>query len=828
MNESHVALMEERADWQMPLLPEWYDQTATLTEVEREALAEQAGLPIRYRFLSPKRPSTQILSRLARPLQDVYDLWHTDPTDSVPYLRWMFERMVRTGKPFWAWSYEEWAETITFAYGKSTKTGEALTIRIAAYLLCGLLIIGNQFSPSQMALIIFGKARVVEEYERLAVIIFGKDGFGYWRSQRQDNRLRAAVALARLVNRNPYLDALTTESLHATKPLLTYDYQDTLHKIVRALIHLKLLREDAFASLFKQPEPSAWWEYTISDVDPEWVAWLQTYVTHLNRFSDAYRKVQFYYLIIAGRWLKKYHPDIVAPSQWSESLAQDYVTWLCSASRGELVSVEAHSSEQLSRAHTPLQASSLDSRLRALRRFFKALQRRPYQIGERPLQRLVLAFDPDEVLVTPETIRRQLSPNPRTIDSSWWQKLTWAAATLSAKDLSANRTAQFPLAYYRAAGLLWVTGARRADEIRRLKVGCVSREWVPEMRDEDGNQVEPEENLSYLRIPVNKYRGEFWVPIPSYTADAIEAWERLRPRLQQPQIDRKEHKPTDYLFMTRNRLMGQTFLNEAVIPLLCQVAGLVDENGVPLRDAVGKITSHRARSTLATWLRSNGLSLTYIAKLLGHTDLKTLPWYLREDRHMFARLVRKHNPLDRMVTAILDTEALKRGEGGPAVFYYLGYGPDGRPHLCASPDYQTCVHQMRCTECEMHVDAEQAEIIARRPGVLTIEVHIPTPPLVARLLDQEEELGVEVTRHLPAPEVPGPAYHFNKQIPSRSSDPELQQMRKELEAMTAEWVEKAEKFDLRSVGMKSLKKHIADLTAKIEEREASTSRGDPT
>lgn len=158
------------------------------------------------------------------------------------------------------------------------------------------------------------------------------------------------------------------------------------------------------------------------------------------------------------------------------------------------------------------------------------------------------------------------------------------------------------------------------------------------------------------------------MPIPSYTADAIEAWERLRPRLQQPQLDRKEHKPTDYLFMTRNRLMGQTFLNEAVIPLLCQVAGLVDENGVPLRDAVGKITSHRARSTLATWLRSNGLSLTYLAKLLGHTDLKTLPWYLREDRHMFARLVRKHNPLDRLVTAILATEALKRGEGGPAVF----------------------------------------------------------------------------------------------------------------------------------------------------------------
>src|SRR6266496_1578605 len=329
MNESRAAQIGERTDWQMPLLPEWYDQTATLTTREREALAEQAGLPIRYRFLSPKRPSTQILSRLARPLQDVYNLWHTDPTDSVPYLRWMFERMVRTGKPFWAWSYEEWAETITYAYGKSKKTGEPLTIRIAAYLLCGLLIVGNQFSPSQMAVIIFGDALVVEEYERLAVIIFGKDGFGYWRSQRQDNRLRAALALARLVNRNPYLETLTIESLQAARPLLTKDYQDSLHKIVRVLMHLHILKGEAFATLFAHSKSAMWWEYTASDVDPEWIAWLQAYVLHLERFSDSYRKVQFYYLIIAGRWLKKYHPMIVAPSGWSESLAQDYVTWLC-------------------------------------------------------------------------------------------------------------------------------------------------------------------------------------------------------------------------------------------------------------------------------------------------------------------------------------------------------------------------------------------------------------------------------------------------------------------------------------------------------------------
>lgn len=62
----------------------------------------------------------------------------------------------------------------------------------------------------------------------------------------------------------------------------------------------------------------------------------------------------------------------------------------------------------------------------------------------------------------------------------------------------------------------------------------------------------------------------------------------------------------------------------------------------------------------------------------------------------------------------------------------------------------------------------------------------------------------------------------------RSSDPELQQMKKELEALTTEWAEKAGKFDLRSAGMKSLKKRIADLTAKIVSRETRNPASDPT
>jgi integrase len=696
--------------------------------------------------------------------------------------------------------------------------------------LCGLLIAGDHFSPSKLARMVFGDKLVSEQNLRVATIIFGTEGFGYSGTMRQEKLLSAVVTLVMLVNRNPSIDVITVESLHAAKQLLSSQgYRDTLRRVIRALVYLKIVGEETPTNVFSRAsEATMWWRYTEPDVDPQRLAWLQAYITQSSRYEENTRKKEFYHLIMAGRWLKKYHPPISIPEQWDEVLAHEYVTWVCNAMKGELVSDWAQVHGWPDGADEPLQAQTIAHRLGTVRRFFKALHRRSYRIDGSQAPRPFFSWNPDEVLATPENIKRQLVPNPRNLNHAWWHKLTWAAASLSVKDLPSPRALLFPLAYYRAAGLLWVTGARRSDEIRRLKVGCVSREWAPEMRDEDGNQVEPEEDLCYLRVPVGKHQGAFWAPIPSYTADAIEAWERLRPKLQDPQLDRKEHKPTDYLFMTRNQLMGKTFLNASVIPLLCKVAGLVDERGVPLRDTVGKITSHRARSTLATWLRSNGLSLTYIAKLLGHTDLKSLPWYLREDKNMFARAVRKHNPLERMVMAILDTEALKRGTGEPAVFYYLGYGADGRPHLCASPDYNTCVHQMKCTECEMHVDAEQAEVLARRPGVLTIEVHIPTPTLVADLLDQAENVGVEIMRHLPAPEVPSPAYHFNTKLPPRSSAPELDTMKHELATLTAELAEKGRKFDMRSASMKSLKKRVADLAARIEARETTRSESDPT
>jgi hypothetical protein len=170
-------------------------------------------------------------------------------------------------------------------------------------------------------------------------------------------------------------------------------------------------------------------------------------------------------------------------------------------------------------------------------------------------------------------------------------------------------------------------------------------------------------------------RGEFYIPVPLYVADAIEVWESVRPPNQRALVDRKTRKPTHYLFQYRNELMGKAFLNESAIPLLCKLAG------VNQTDVVGRIASHRARATTATWMHKMGMAPADIGKFLGHTDpLRSLPWYLRGDKHRLGRAYRKANPLERYVAAILDTNAHARQE--PCVFYYLADGPDGRPRMC--------------------------------------------------------------------------------------------------------------------------------------------------
>jgi integrase len=79
------------------------------------------------------------------------------------------------------------------------------------------------------------------------------------------------------------------------------------------------------------------------------------------------------------------------------------------------------------------------------------------------------------------------------------------------------------------------------------------------------------------------------------------------------------------LFMNRGKPLGQDYLNGRLIPALCRKAG------VDVKDARGRITSHRARSTIATQLfnAKEPMSLFELQAWLGHRSPETTQHYTR-------------------------------------------------------------------------------------------------------------------------------------------------------------------------------------------------------
>jgi len=533
-------------------------------------------------------------------------------------------------------------------------------------------------------------------------------------------------------------------------------------------------------------------------------------------------------MLMACRWLAHRHPQITEPSHWTRELAIQYVAYVCNGAT--VYDYASPKRRQLfanylqQRQGEPLKATGIRKRIAGVRNFFRCLQKYSYEIDGEGVPRLEINWNPSDALATPRHVLAQLQPNPRNIEEEAWLKLVWIACTLNAEtvqDIAAG-TRMYPLPMVRAIALVWVTGCRRSDEIRRLPLECIRSEWAPEMVDEQGIQLEPAEHLWYLRVPTNKYRGEFWSPIPQYTAEAILAWKALRPKNQPLVQDRKTRQPTQYLFQYRDKLIGQGFLNDSLIPLLCQAAGLTDEQGNPYRDALGPITSHRARSSTAYYLKAMGMTPYDIGKLLGHTNPnRTLPWYLKENLHQLGRMYRKANPLDRTVHALLDTDAAGRGE--PCVFYYLTDTEQGRPRMCGNPNFRVCYHQLQCAEWAAYIETELAEVIEKRPGVLHISVPIPVPEQLVEDLTKLDE-GSPVGEVPSPPPIPSAAFHFNKKVAahiagaSGQDTSEFDQLRARLSDLETQLAAKG-KQDARNVSIRLLKQEIGELKKRLAELE---------
>jgi hypothetical protein len=89
--------------------------------------------------------------------------------------------------------------------------------------------------------------------------------------------------------------------------------------------------------------------------------------------------------------------------------------------------------------------------------------------------------------------------------------------------------------------------------------------------------------------------------------------------------DRKTSEHVDLLFATRARRVANTYLNGTIIPALCRKAG------VPTADVRGNITSHRARSTIASQLYNakEPMTLFELQAWLGHRSPESTQHYAK-------------------------------------------------------------------------------------------------------------------------------------------------------------------------------------------------------
>jgi hypothetical protein len=275
-----------------------------------------------------------------------------------------------------------------------------------------------------------------------------------------------------------------------------------------------------------------------------------------------------------------------------------------------------------------------------------------------------------------------------------------------------------------ALALVWLFGGLRSDEIARLRVGCVR--WQTSTLD--GEQ----QTICYLDVPPNKTGGAFTKPVDPLVGQAILKWETARP-VQPTLLDRRTSERVHLLFCYRARRVAKQYLNQGLIPILCRKAG------IPRSDVRGRITSHRARATIASQLYNakEPMTLFELQAWLGHSSPETTQYYARitpttlakayTDADYFARNVRT-------IEVLIDRDAIASGaatNGTPWQYFDLGHG------YCTYTFFEQCPHRMACARCDFYLpkDSTKSQLLEAKDNLQRMLAMVP--------LNDEERAAVE-------------------------------------------------------------------------------------
>lgn len=744
-------LVDVTVGWSWPIDISIYNRARTLSDEEQQQLEE---LIHRFDVGSFRWPhgAKQALHRLLKPLNDVLEVISAHPRTRPSTIILIFREMLRQQATFWAWPRDTWVTLIgynawSFRRDQHRSADYRPNLIAIAYLLSNMadLYLDCRIDQPSFAKRIFGESAIQVAVDQVSNEL-SRWGHG---KHRVENHIKPALCALFLLNGSPRLEDLTLEGLTIARQSSLAGYlKRTFVAISEALTSLGMFPRSLAADIkagerFGNPDATA-------DVSSEWLEWCQRWYA-TSTLAPKTRLGVYYQLLKTGRWLQKTHPEIISPEMWSRELAAEFVAVIDRMTVGEWAQAEKMHPNKLGK---PLSPRSKDKFLASMRMFFRDCQE--WEIITR-------RFDPRRCFATPRSIRALIAPDPRMINDDIWAKLLGAGLNLTSDDLpvhhhqtkggDAKGRSWYPLEMIQAVIVVWLFAGLRSDEIARLKVGCI--QWQREDVLVSGtDEVLPQKAVCFLTVPTNKTGTSFNKPVDYIVGETIQAWERIRPT-QPKAIDPKTTEIVNYLFMYRGKQMAKTYLNKSLIPMLCRKAG------VPEQDARGNITSHRARSTIASQLFNarEPMSLFELQAWLGHRSPDTTQHYAKisptklaksyQDAGYFARNLRT-------VEVLIDQQAVLNGDaaqGLPWRYYDLGHG------YCTYDFFEQCEHRMACAQCSFYrPKATFLEmLLEKKEHLLHMKQDIPLTELELATVEGDLEATEQlITQLLDKPTPAGP------------------------------------------------------------------------
>jgi integrase len=682
--------------WSWPIEATRYDRSHNLTPGERRFLTLE--LPLRIKTSKTRQPSLDAVERLSRPLHDVFDYIEFKGPKRRSLVFYLLEEMGRRDRALWAWTDGEWIDLV------ECRRYDGNCILATAFLLRGFDMLASfpkrRHIFSCLARRIFGFKRFAAADRKVKA---GLRELGY--CIRTLRLVPRTLAQLMLITRSPRIEDITETALLQLQGLNgTVSLEQCVFALSRLLASEGII-DQPVRRLGLQPKMiRGATEEIITNVPREW-ARLARYWHETSTLTPRSRLRMYYRLLAVGRWLHATRPHIESPEQWTRKVASEAMAMCidlksCEWSLSKIARRFANSGK-------PVCANSKIDVIYTLRTFFRDLQE--WEIIPR-------TFDPHAAFRVPRSLRALIGFDPRVLPDDVWAKLIWAGLNITAADLSAQGSANrgrshyYPLSLVRALSVIWLFAGLRWDEIRRLRLGCIR--W---------QENAPGERVCLLSIPVNKTSTAFSKPVDTIVGEIVEAWEKDRP-VQMKLVDPKTGEQIDYLLAYRSKALGYQYINKVLIPSLCAKAG------IPNKDVRGRITSHRARSTIATQLFNarEPMSLFEVQAWLGHKNPCTTQYYAKINPSKLTKSYEKAGYFERNVRAIevlIDQDVVRKGLAADEAwkFFDLGHG------YCTYDFFDQCPHRMACAQCSFYVPKEsaRAQMLEATTNLLRLRQDIP-------------------------------------------------------------------------------------------------------